>query len=73
MTERIAKATEVAATTSAVVEPKKTRKYVRKPKPVFHYTGREKKAVRTSTVLKSAETVQRLKERETTGRKKYTR
>lgn len=75
MTERIAKATEVAATTStaSAVEPKKTRKYVRKPKPVFHYTGREKKAVRTSTVLKSAETVQRLKERETTGRKKYTR
>ena len=69
MTERIAKAGE--KTEVAVEAPKVRSKYARKPK-IFSQT-REKKAVRQTTVLKSAETVQRLRERETKGKRKHNR
>ncbi|EFX87536.1 hypothetical protein DAPPUDRAFT_187339 [Daphnia pulex] len=69
MTERIAKAGEK---TEVPVEVAKVRsKYARKPK--IPSQAREKKAVRQTTVLKSAETVQRLRERETKGKRKHNR
>lgn len=74
MTERIAKAGEkkAPAPSTAKVEVSKTRKYVRKNK-AFALQTREKKAVRQTTVLKSAETVQRLRDRETRGKRKHYR
>lgn len=66
MTERIAQAGEKTAV--AVEAPKVRSKYARKPKIALQ--AREKKAVRHTTVLKSAETVQRLRERETKGKRK---
>lgn len=69
MTERIAKAGEKPAVPEEV--PKVRSKYARKPKIAFQ--TREKKAVRQTTVLKSAETVQRLRERETKGKRKHYR
>lgn len=69
MTERIAKAGEKTAVAPQET-PKVRSKYARKPK-VFQ--AREKKAVRQTTVLKSAETVQRLRERETKGKRKHRR
>ena len=69
MTERIAQAGEkVAAPQEA---PKPRSKYARKPKVPLQ--AREKKAVRQTTVLKSAETVQRQRERETKGKRKHNR
>ena len=74
MTERIAKAgdkkTPASSNTSAEVS--KTRKYVRKNK-ILALQTREKKAVRQTTVMKSAETVQRLRDRETRGKRKHYR
>nr|CAH0113250.1 unnamed protein product [Daphnia galeata] len=69
MTERIAKAGE--KTEVPVEAPKVRSKYARKPKILSQ--AREKKAVRQTTVLKSAETVQRLRERETKGKRKHNR
>lgn len=66
MTERIAQAGEKTEAPQEV--PKVRSKYARKPKIAFQ--AREKKAVRQTTVLKSAETVQRLRERETKGKRK---
>jgi len=74
MTERIAKAGEkkTPASSSASAEVSKTRKYVRKNK-ILALQTREKKAVRQTTVMKSAETVQRLRDRETRGKRKHYR
>jgi len=74
MTERIAKAGEkkTPAPTAATAEVSKTRKYVRKNK-ILALQTREKKAVRQTTVMKSAETVQRLRDRETRGKRKHYR
>ena len=69
MTERIAQAGE-KVTPAAVEAPKPRSKYARKPKIAFQSMAREKKAVRQTTVLKSAETVQRLRERETKGKRR---
>lgn len=69
MTERIAQAGEKIEIPSVV--PKVRSKYARKPK--IPSQAREKKAVRQTTVLKSAETVQRLRERETKGKRKHNR
>lgn len=69
MTERIAKSGEKPEITAPLVPGK--RKYTRRPKVALQ--AREKKAVRHTTVMKSAETVQRLKERETKGKRRLRR
>ncbi|KAI9560151.1 hypothetical protein GHT06_014162 [Daphnia sinensis] len=69
MTERIAQAGEKVNETSEV--PKARSKYARKTR--IPSQAREKKAVRQTTALKSAETVQRLRERETRGKRKHNR
>ncbi|XP_057365892.1 vacuolar protein sorting-associated protein 72 homolog [Daphnia carinata] len=69
MTERIAQAGEKVDDSSEV--PKARSKYARKTR--IPSQAREKKAVRQTTALKSAETVQRLRERETRGKRKHNR
>lgn len=69
MTERIAKSGEKPVVAAPTIPGK--RKYTRRPKVALQ--AREKKAVRHTTVMKSAETFQRLKERETKGKRRFRR